>query len=174
MEQSFLIELHHLTAAKARELFESKELSPIEVLDAVVARTTAIEPTINALSEEMLDTARAAALESQERFATGQADKPLERIPLLLKEEQPIAGYLAEEGSLTGKGTIAELSHPIVDRTYAAGAVVHGRTTTPEFCCAPYTDSKLWGVTRNPWNTDMTPGGSSRGIRRSTSKAPRR
>lgn len=157
------MELHHLTATKARELFEAKEFSPVELLEAVVARTAAVEPVINALTEEMLDTARAAALESQERFAAGKAGGPLEGIPLLLKEEQPIAGYLAEEGSLTEKGTIADTSHPIVDRIFAAGAVVHGRTTTPEFCCAPYTHSKLWGVTRNPWNTEMTPGGSSGG-----------
>ncbi|MGL3805583.1 amidase [Paeniglutamicibacter sp. R2-26] len=158
------MELHHLTATKAHELFERKELSPVELLDAVVARTAAVEPGINALTEEMLDDAYAAARTSQERFAAGGTRLgALEGIPLLLKEEQPIAGRLAEEGSLTEKGTIAEVSHPIVDRIFNAGAVVHGRTTTPEFCCAPYTHSKLWGVTRNPWNTELTPGGSSGG-----------
>jgi aspartyl-tRNA(Asn)/glutamyl-tRNA(Gln) amidotransferase subunit A len=55
------------------------------------------------------------------------------------------------------------VSHPVVERVYAAGAVVHGRSTTPEFSCAPFTHSKLWGVTRNPWNLEMTPGGSSGG-----------
>ncbi|MFF5792384.1 amidase [Paeniglutamicibacter sp. NPDC012692] len=158
------MELHHLTATKARELFDTKELSPVELLDAVVARTASVEPGINALTEEMLDDAYAAARASQERFATGGSRLgALEGIPLLLKEEQPIAGRLAEEGSLTEKGTIAEVSHPIVERIFAAGAVVHGRTTTPEFCCAPYTHSKLWGVTRNPWNPELTPGGSSGG-----------
>ena len=86
------MELHHLTATKARELFDSKELSPVELLDAVVARTAAVEPSINALTEEMLEVAYAAARASQERFATAGATLgALEGIPLLLKEEQPIA-----------------------------------------------------------------------------------
>ncbi|ALE07775.1 amidase [Arthrobacter sp. ERGS1:01] len=158
------MELHHLTAATARELFTSRELSPVELLDAVVARTALVEPGVNALSEQMLDEAYGAALISEARFATSdRVQRPLEGIPLLLKEEQPIAGRTSEEGSLTEQGTIADTSHPIVERIYAAGAVVHGRTTTPEFCCAPYTHSKLWGVTRNPWNLDLTPGGSSGG-----------
>ncbi len=158
------MELHHLTATKARELFTSGELSPVELLDAVVARTAEVEPRINALTEQMLDEAYDAARLSQELFAKADSQLgALEGIPLLLKEEQPIAGRTREEGSLTEKGNIAETSHPIVERIFAAGAVVHGRTTTPEFCCAPYTHSKLWGVTRNPWNLDLTPGGSSGG-----------
>lgn len=158
------MELHYLTASAARDLFVSRELSPVELLDAVVARTQLMEPSINALTEQMLDEAYGAARLSEARFAkSDQGHGPLEGIPLLLKEEQPIAGRTSEEGSLTERGTIATTSHPIVDRIYNAGAVVHGRTTTPEFCCAPYTHSKLWGVTRNPWNLELTPGGSSGG-----------
>lgn len=158
------MQLHHLTATEAGKLFRSRELSPVELLDAVAARSAQAEPSINALTEQMLDTAYEDARESEKKFAAGSANLgALEGIPLLLKEEQPIAGYKAEEGSLTEQGTIAEVSHPIVERIFAAGAVVHGRTTTPEFCCAPYTHSKLWGVTRNPWNTELTPGGSSGG-----------
>ncbi|WP_269936675.1 amidase [Arthrobacter sp. HY1533] len=158
------MELHYLTATKAQELFAARELSPVELLDAVVARTAWVEPAVNALTEEMLDEAYGAARVSEARFAkSDQVHGPLEGIPLLLKEEQPVAGRTIEEGSLLEKGTIAERSHPIIDRIHAAGAVVHGRTTTPEFCSAPYTHSKLWGVTRNPWNLDLTPGGSSGG-----------
>lgn len=158
------MQLHHLTATKVAEMFRAKELSPVELLDAVVQRTAEVEPAINALTEEMLETAYNAARASERKFAAGEQDLgALEGIPLLLKEEQPIAGYKAEEGSLTEQGTVADVSHPIVNRIFDAGAVVHGRTTTPEFCCAPYTHSKLWGVTRNPWNTELTPGGSSGG-----------
>jgi len=158
------MELHNITASKARSLFSSRELSPVELLDAVVNRTAQVEPKINALTEQMLDEAYAAARDSEVRFAGDQSQlRPLEGIPLLLKEEQPIAGRLSEEGSLVEKGHISDVTHPIVDRIFGAGAVVHGRTTTPEFCCAPYTHTKLWGVTRNPWNTELTPGGSSGG-----------
>lgn len=158
------MELHHLTATRARELFAARELSPLELLDAVVARTALVEPLVNALTGQMLDEAYGAAQLSESRFAKSSEQLgPLEGIPLLLKEEQPIAGRTIEEGSLTEQGTIAAASHPIVERIFAAGAVVHGRTTTPEFCCAPYTHSKLWGVTRNPWNPALTPGGSSGG-----------
>lgn len=157
------MELHHLTATDAAARFRRRELSPVELLDAVVARTAATEPLINAVTEQWLDEALIAARASEGRFARGEATGALEGIPLMLKEEQPIAGRTAEEGSLLERGHIADQTHPIVDRIQAAGAVVHGRTTTPEYCCAPVTHTALWGVTRNPWNTACTPGGSSGG-----------
>lgn len=157
-------DLHRLSAVEARALFEARTLSPVELLDAVVARTEQVNPTINAFTEQMLDDAYEAAREGQRRYSgAGPAPRPLEGIPLVLKEEQPIAGRTIEEGSLVERGTIATFTHPVVERVYAAGAVVHGRSTTPEFSCAPFTHSKLWGVTRNPWNTEATPGGSSGG-----------
>ena len=58
---------------------------------------------------------------------------------------------------------IAEHTAPVPERIFAAGAVVHARTTTPEFSCAGYTHSKLWGITRNPWNPEVAVGGSSGG-----------
>ncbi|WP_125099635.1 amidase [Leucobacter chromiireducens] len=156
------MELQYLTATESIRRFETGELSPVELLDSVVARTAATEPLIGAVTEEMLDDAYAAAHAAAERYRRGDA-RPLEGVPLMLKEEQPIAGRLAEEGSLLERGAVAEVTHPIVERIFDAGAVVHGRTTTPEFCCAPVTHTALWGVTRNPHNTDMTPGGSSGG-----------
>ncbi|WP_189085816.1 amidase, partial [Agromyces mediolanus] len=164
------MDLHHLTATEASERFRRRELSPVELLDAVLERTAAVEPTINAVTEQWIDEARAAALASEARFAAAAAGTgdgaplgALEGIPLMLKDEQPIAGRLLEDGCLLERGNLAEETHPIVERIQAAGAVVHARTTTPEYCCAPVTHSKLWGVTRNPWNPDYTPGGSSGG-----------
>mgnify|MGYP001018339717 CR=1 FL=1 len=151
-----------MTATEATGLLSRRELSPVELLDAVVARTERTEPLIGAVTEQMLDDAYAAARESEQRFKDGTA-RPLEGIPLMLKEEQPIAGRLSEEGSLLERGNVAAVTHPIVDRIFNSGAVVHGRTTTPEFCCAPVTHTELWGITRNPFNTEMTPGGSSGG-----------
>jgi Asp-tRNA(Asn)/Glu-tRNA(Gln) amidotransferase A subunit family amidase len=157
-------DLHYLTASDAKELFARRELSPVELLDAVVTRTAEVEGTINALTEQMLEEAYESARESERRYGrSDDAARPLDGIPLLLKEEQPIAGRTIEEGSLLEKGKISDVTHPVVERIIASGAVVHGRTTTPEFSCAPFTHSALWGITRNPWNTELTPGGSSGG-----------
>ncbi|MFE6964098.1 amidase [Agromyces sp. NPDC057679] len=157
------MELFRLTATEASELMRRRELSPVDLLESVIARTEATEPVINSVTEQWIDEARAAAVASEARFAAGEAPRALEGIPLMLKDEQPIAGRLLEDGCLLERGNIADETHPIVERIQAAGAVVHGRTTTPEYCCAPVTHSKLWGVSRNPWNPDFTPGGSSGG-----------
>lgn len=157
------MDLYRLTATTAAELFRTGELSPVDVLESVIARTAVTEPTINAVTEQWIDEARAAAALSEARYAAGEPVGALDGIPLMLKDEQPIAGRLLEDGSLLERGAIAEETHPIVERIQAAGAVIHGRTTTPEYCCAPVTHSKLWGITRNPWNPEYTPGGSSGG-----------
>ncbi|WP_053384246.1 amidase [Leucobacter celer] len=152
----------YLTAAEATGLFERRELSPVELLDDVLARADAAEPTINAFTEQLRDEAYAAARESEQRFLEG-TQRPLEGIPLALKDEQPIAGRLQQDGSLLCRGAVAEITHPVVERIHGAGAVVHARTTTPEFCAAAVTHTALWGVTRNPHNPDFSPGGSSGG-----------
>lgn len=157
------MDLYRLTATEAAEQFRRRELSPVELLESVIARTAATEPTINAVTEQWIDDARAAAATSEKRFAAGGPVGALEGIPVMLKDEHPISGHLLEDGCLLERGNIAEETHPIVERIQQAGAVIHGRTTTPEYCCAPVTHSKLWGITRNPWNTDFTPGGSSGG-----------
>jgi aspartyl-tRNA(Asn)/glutamyl-tRNA(Gln) amidotransferase subunit A len=157
------MELYRLTATEAIDGYRTGELSPVDVLEAVIARTAETEPVVNSVTEEWIEEARAAAVDSERRYREGREIRPLEGVPLMLKDEQPIAGRLLEDGSLLERGTIADATHPIVERIQAAGAVIHGRTTTPEFCCAPVTHSALWGVSRNPWNPDVTPGGSSGG-----------
>lgn len=156
------MDLHYITATEAMRQFKTGELSPVDLLEASIERTARTEPQVNAVTEEMLDAARVAAKESEARYRAGTA-RPLEGVPLMLKEEQPVAGMLAEDGSMLEKGNIADITHPLVERIFDSGAVVHGRTTTPEFCCAPVTHTKLWGITRNPHNPEMTCGGSSGG-----------
>jgi aspartyl-tRNA(Asn)/glutamyl-tRNA(Gln) amidotransferase subunit A len=158
-----LTDLHYLSATEVLRAFRARELSPLEALDAVSARADAVEPTVNSLLERDHEGVRAAAEAATERYARGEATGALEGLPVVLKEEQPIAGRLMRYGSSIGDGYISTETHPVVERVYAAGAVVHARTTTPEFSCAAYTHSKLWGITRNPWNPDYTPGGSSGG-----------
>src|SRR6185437_10572325 len=80
-----------------------------------------------------------------------------------VKEEAPITGQKYTLGSLALKDDIADHTAVFVQRILDAGGIVHARTTTPEFSCAPVTWTKLWGVTRNPWHLDFAPGGSSGG-----------
>jgi aspartyl-tRNA(Asn)/glutamyl-tRNA(Gln) amidotransferase subunit A len=134
----------------------------VELLASVRARAEAVEPTVNALTEQLADPADEAARESETRFQRGEGIRPLEGLPVALKEEMPVAGWRMRYGSLA-IDEVAEHTAPVPERIFAAGAVVHARTTTPEFSCTGYTHSKLWGVTRNPWNRDVAVGGSSGG-----------
>src|SRR4051812_26431677 len=140
----------------------AKELSPVELLASVQARAEVVEPTVNAFTERRDEEALAAARTSAERYASGEDIRPLEGLPVALKEEVSVEGWRMRYGSLA-VDEIADDTAPIAERIFAAGAVVHARTTTPEFSCTGYTHSKLWGITRNPWNPDAAVGGSSGG-----------
>ncbi|MEI7742810.1 MAG: amidase, partial [Chloroflexota bacterium] len=137
----------------------------VELLDAVLAQAERVEPQVNAIVTVRREAALAAAREAEARYAGrgGGDPRPLEGLPVALKEEQPIAGEPLQMGSLLTEDDVADVTHPVVERILAAGAVAHVRTATPEFSAAGFTHSRLWGVTRNPWNLAITPGGSSGG-----------
>ena len=158
-----MTDLHYLSATEVLRAFNAKELSPVEVFDAVAARADAVEPSLNSLIERDVDASRAQAVAAEERYAAGAPVGVLDGLPVVMKEEQPIVGRPMSLGSLFSEGWVCEETHPLVQRTMDAGAIVHARSTTPEFCCAGFTHSKLWGITRNPWNLDYSPGGSSGG-----------
>jgi Asp-tRNA(Asn)/Glu-tRNA(Gln) amidotransferase A subunit family amidase len=151
-----------LTAVDALAKMRAKELSPVELLASVRARAEAVEPTVNALTEHIGEAADAAAEESATRYSIGEGIRALEGLPVAIKEEMPVAGWRMRYGSLA-VDEVAEHTAPVPERIFDAGAVVHARTTTPEFSCAGYTHSKLWGITRNPWNPGFAVGGSSGG-----------
>jgi amidase len=156
-------DLCYLPATRALELFRLKALSPVELLQAQIDRAQAVEPVINAFSgcffEEALDQARA----SEARYARGQAMGPLDGITLAAKEENLIKGFPNTMGSLAYKNRRAGQTAVLIKRCQEAGAIIHAQTTTPEFSCVGVCHSQLWGVTRNPWNTEFSPGGSSGG-----------
>ena len=159
-----MTDLHYLSASEVLRAFRSRELSPLEVFEAVSARADEVEPTVNALLERDHEDYRAAAVEAASRYSgNGPAPRALEGLPVALKEEQPIAGRSMRFGSLLTEGWVSQETHPVAERVLAAGALVHARTTTPEFSCAAFTHSDLWGITRNPWNPEYGPGGSSGG-----------
>ena len=151
-----------LTAVDALAAMRAKDLSPVELLESVIARAEAVEPSVNAFAERRFEQALTSAKTSAVRYVAGSRIRPLEGLPVALKEEVPVRGWQMRYGSLA-IDEVAERTSPLAERILKAGAVVHARTTTPELSCAGYTHSKLWGVTRNPWNTEVTVGGSSGG-----------
>jgi aspartyl-tRNA(Asn)/glutamyl-tRNA(Gln) amidotransferase subunit A len=157
-------ELAYLSATECLSLFRQRKLSPVELVSAIIKQTETFEPTINAFTQTFFDRAVAEA-ELAERRYMGRGPKPrkLEGIPVALKDEVPLEGQPLTDGSLAHADIIATETAPLAERVIAAGGIVHARTTTPEFCCAGFTHSKVWGVTHNPWNGDFTPGGSSGG-----------
>jgi Asp-tRNA(Asn)/Glu-tRNA(Gln) amidotransferase A subunit family amidase len=156
-------DLHYLPATEALRMFRSKELSPFELMNAVIDRAGKVEPAINAFAAERYDEALQAARKAEARYAAGDPIGPLDGLPVAVKEEAPIAGQTNALGCVPLRDTVAEETAVFVQRILDAGGIVHARTTTPEFSCTAVTWSPLWGVTRNPWNPAFSPGGSSGG-----------
>ena len=103
-----MTELHYLSATEVLAAYRSRELSPVEVFDAVTARADATEPTVNSLLERDHDDFRAAAQAAAERYAgKGEPPRPLEGLPVALKEEQPITGRSLRFGSVLTEGLVA-------------------------------------------------------------------
>jgi aspartyl-tRNA(Asn)/glutamyl-tRNA(Gln) amidotransferase subunit A len=155
-------DLHYLTATDAVRMFTAGELSPVELMTAVIRRAEAVEPQINAFPATLYESALEQARTAEKRYRAGDA-RPLEGIPVAVKEEAPIAGQLNTLGSLRLRDNVADKTAVFVQRIIDAGGIVHARSATPEFSSAPVTWSTLWGVTRNPWNLAYSPGGSSGG-----------
>lgn len=156
-------DLSHLSGVEVLGRFRRRELSPVEYLEALIERVESLEPAVNAVCDRRYSEARAEARAAAQRYANGTPLGALDGLAVALKEEHPMAGREWSQGSLVHRGEIAPVDHPVVERIQRAGGVVHVRTTTPEFSCAGFTHSTLWGVTRNPWNLDASPGGSSGG-----------
>jgi amidase len=157
------LDLCYLPAHEALARFRARTLSPVELMQAVIARAEALRDPVNAFTHTHFDAAMDAARKAEARYARGGRVRPLEGLPIGIKDESMIAGKPTSSGSLIMKDFVADTTSSNNRRILAAGAIVHARTATPEFSAAGICWSRLWGVTRNPWNTDFTPGGSSGG-----------
>ncbi len=143
------------------ELMRCGDASARELTELALARIAALDPELNAFGAVFADRATAEADEADRRRAAGE-DGPLLGVPIAVKDEIDIAGHVTSRG--TGAFTVpAAADAEVVRRLRAAGAVVVGKTTMPELGLWPFTESVTWGITRNPWDTDRTPGGSSGG-----------
>ncbi|MBX9698051.1 MAG: amidase [Acetobacteraceae bacterium] len=152
-----------LSATALAGRYASRALSPETALEAVLARIARINPGLNAIIALDEAGARAAARDSAARWRDGVPLSPLDGVPLTVKDNITVAGLPCAWGSPLFRDFVAERDELPVARARAAGMVILGKTNVPEFTLQGYTDNPLFGVTRNPWNPALTPGGSSGG-----------
>jgi len=156
------LDLCYTPAIELLRRYHAGEISPVEVVENSLARIAEVNPALNCFCFTYPEDALAAAKTAEQRLASGKA-RPLEGIPLAIKDFTPTRGKVTTRGSRLLENWVPERSAVIVERLEAAGAIMVGKTTTPEFATSGFTDSPLWGITRNPWNPARTPGGSSGG-----------
>ncbi len=156
-------DLTQMTAAKLSRLYGKGKASPVETLKAVLARTAKVNPTLNAL--RLVDGAAAmkAARASERRWHKGEPLSPLDGVPVSVKELVRVKGWPASMGSKLTARTPVDADAPAVARLREAGAVIFAQSTSSEYGHKGVTDSPLNGISRNPWDTERTPGGSSGG-----------
>jgi len=142
---------------------ETKAFSPIDLLDDVLRRLETLEPVINSFACLDPSGARRDAKAAAKRQMAGARLSPLDGIPTSVKDLIAQKDLPQRFGSRSTSDTPMSFDAPSVARLRAAGAVLLGKSTTSEFGCKGVGDSPLTGVTRNPWNADLTPGGSSCG-----------
>jgi aspartyl-tRNA(Asn)/glutamyl-tRNA(Gln) amidotransferase subunit A len=155
-------DLCRLNAATLAHLYASGETSPVAVAREALARAEEIQPKFNAFVRIEHQIALAAATASEARWRAGMPLGPLDGMPTTIKDIVWVAGGRASYGSCAPPTECVE-DAPAVGLLRAAGAVFIGLTTTPEFGWKALTDGPLTGITRNPWNPNLTPGGSSGG-----------
>jgi aspartyl-tRNA(Asn)/glutamyl-tRNA(Gln) amidotransferase subunit A len=144
-------------------LLEAGKTTPIELLDMCLERCDRLGPALNPFTLLDRTGATAAARAAADRQKTGRRLGPLDGIPVTIKDNLYVAGLPAEWGSLLLKGFVPDRDDICVERLRARGAIILGKTTTPEFALSGRTENRATGTTRNPWDPRLTPGGSSGG-----------
>lgn len=144
-------------------LFKAGDVSPVDLLNAQIQRIEALNDKVDCITDEHFDSARKEAKESEERYRRGDP-RPLEGITVAVKDEFTRPGWRITQGSLLFKDSPrATENDAIMDSLEAAGAVLPFQTTVPEFYLFLGASTRAWGTTRNPWNLEYSPGGSSAG-----------
>jgi len=157
-------DLTECTATTLQALYRAGQASPTEVVRAVLARIERLNPLLNAFCHLSPEDSLRSAAASTERWHRGEPCGPLDGVPVPVKDLILAKGWPTLRGSRTVDPNQAwDVDAPATARLREAGAVILGKTTTPEFGCKGETNSPLTGITRNPWNTAKTPGGSSGG-----------
>lgn len=153
----------YLSVHETVDAYRRKDRSPVEVIDEHLDRITTTEPFLNAFVVVATETAKAEAKASAERWARGEPIGELDGVPVTVKDLVAVGGLPTRSGTAVSDDTPAADDDPVVARMREAGAIVLGKTTTSEFGWKGITDTPAFGTTRNPWNLDHSPGGSSGG-----------
>jgi amidase len=156
-------ELWQLGACEIGAAIRRGETSSREVLDALLGRIEAVNGDLNAVVALLGDEAVKAADLADREIADGADVGPLHGVPITVKENIDIAGWATTQGVPAFESAIAPLDAPVIERMRAAGAIPFARTNLPDFGLRVHTDSSLRGLTRNPWDPNVTAGGSSGG-----------
>jgi len=157
------VDLCFTPATELARRIRAGELSALAVTENALARIAEVNPVLNCFCFVYEEQARAAAAAADQALAAGRPLGPLHGVPVAFKDLTPMRGLRTTLGSRRFAHWVPDHDPVIVRRITAAGAIVVGKTTTPEFAFDSFTHSPLWGVTRNPWDPARTPGGSSGG-----------
>jgi amidase len=156
-------ELPGLSAIELRRLIGRRQLSPVELMDACIARIDALNPAVNAIAATDFERARAAARRAEEHLMRGEPLGPLHGLPLGVKDLQDTAGLLTTYGNVGLRGNIPAADNALVARLRAAGAIVAAKTNVPDMGAGANTRNPVWGATGNPFDPALNAGGSSGG-----------
>jgi aspartyl-tRNA(Asn)/glutamyl-tRNA(Gln) amidotransferase subunit A len=156
-------DLWYMTATELTAAIRTKQVSPVEVVNAVLARIDQLNPTLNAFSLVTAEAARRQAQAAEQAVMRGEPLGPLHGVPVSIKDLVITKGVRTMRGSKLYEHDVPSEDAPVVERLKTAGAIIVGKTTTPEFGFKGVTDSLVTGISRNPWHLERTPGGSSGG-----------
>jgi aspartyl-tRNA(Asn)/glutamyl-tRNA(Gln) amidotransferase subunit A len=156
-------EIWRMPATELVARITAKELSPVEVTDAVLERMERLDPTLHAFCEPTPELARSTAAAVAERIAKGEPVGPLAGVPIAVKDLIATRGIRTAMGSPAYRDFVPDEDDIVVERVRAADAVILGKTTVPELGYSGVGHSPISPTARNPWNPALTPGGSSAG-----------
>jgi len=156
-------ELIEHSAVELRRLIGSKAVSPVELLEACIARIERVNPFINAVTATCFERARAEARAAESAVMRGDALGLLHGLPLGVKDLEPTEGLLTTWGSAIFRDHVPQEDIELVARLRRAGAIVAGKTNVPEMGAGANSRNEVWGATGNPFNPNLNAGGSSGG-----------
>jgi aspartyl-tRNA(Asn)/glutamyl-tRNA(Gln) amidotransferase subunit A len=155
-------ELLYRSATELRRLYRERALSPVEVVESTLAWTEAANPRLNAFITVTRELALRQARAAEAEYAS-ESGRPLAGVPVSIKDLTPTRGIRTTRGSLLSQDWVPDFDAAVVERVYAAGGVLIGKTNTPELGWKGDAGNRVVGPTHNPWRHGLTPGGSSGG-----------